>query len=293
MVLGEAAGGSTTRLAWLWSYDEGKDMRCDAIMAGRVATAPKRVFARSRQPLRVDIVRDGLREAIFNGEYPPGSKLPNEEELCVRFGVSRTTIREAVRGLVEEGFLVRRQGSGTFVTSRPLVRNSLDINFGYTDLIRSLGMRPGQRQLRMESIPADEAVARALDLEVGAPVLRLDRVRTADSRPIIYSIDYLPEAIVDPAAYRSELKQSIYRLLERLELPVEHGEATLTPVLADAYLARVLQVRVGEPLQHLVQIDYAANGQKVVLSYEWHVPTVMEFRVYRRGPYLGTAAPRA
>ena len=81
------------------------------------------------RPLLTDVVRDGLRRAIFAGEYPPGSKLPNEDLLASRFAVSRTTIREAVRGLAEEGYLVRRQGSGTFVTARPLLRNSLDTNF--------------------------------------------------------------------------------------------------------------------------------------------------------------------
>ncbi|HXG40974.1 MAG TPA: GntR family transcriptional regulator [Candidatus Limnocylindrales bacterium] len=247
----------------------------------------------ARQPLRADIVRDGLREAIFRGEFPPGSKLPNEERLCARFRVSRTTIREAVRGLVEEGFLVRRQGSGTFVTSRPLLRNSLDINFGYTDLIESMGMRAGQKRLRLDTVRADESVARLLGLEVGDEVVRLDRVRTADGRPVIYSIDYLPRSIVDPDAHRADLEHSVYHLLERLGLPVDHGEATITPVLAEPYLARILQVRVGEPLQHLVQVDFTTDGRPVLLSYEWHVPSVIQFRVYRKGPHQGLSAPRA
>ena len=89
----------------------------------------------------------------ITGGYEPGSKLPNEDALAERFGVSRATIREASRGLVEEGYLVRRQGSGTFVTARPLLRNSLDTNFSYTAYLESTGVRAGRRILGLREVP--------------------------------------------------------------------------------------------------------------------------------------------
>ncbi len=64
------------------------------------------VLVRNR-PLLPDVVRSELRRAIIEGEFPPGSRLPNEEALCVRFGVSRITLREAVRGLIEDGYVIR------------------------------------------------------------------------------------------------------------------------------------------------------------------------------------------
>ena len=87
----------------------------------------------------VRIVRSGLRREIIAGEFPPGSKLPNEEQLRDRFEVSRITLREAVRGLIEDGYVVRRHGSGTFVTHRPALRNWLDTNFSYTEYLESSG----------------------------------------------------------------------------------------------------------------------------------------------------------
>jgi DNA-binding GntR family transcriptional regulator len=238
-----------------------------------------------RQPLRADMVRDGLRQAILGGEFPPGAKLPNENLLCVRFAVSRTTVREAVRGLAAEGFVVRRQGSGTFVTSRPPLRNALEANFTYTEIIESVGMRAGQRRLALRAMLADESVAALLDLGRHASVVRLERVRTADDRPAIYSIDYLPSTVMTPELLAPDPEQSIYQLLATLGLPVVHGEATLTPVLADPHLARILEVKVGEPLQRLVQIDFASDGRRVLLSFEWVVPSIVEFRVHRRGPH--------
>ena len=90
------------------------------------------VRAANARPLLADVVRDGLRRAVITGTWPPGDRLPNEDALGGQYSVSRATIREAVRGLVEEGYLSRRQGSGTYVTARPLLRNSLDTNFSYT-----------------------------------------------------------------------------------------------------------------------------------------------------------------
>ena len=244
------------------------------------------------RPLLADVVRDGLRRAVFAGEYPPGSKLPNEDLLAERFGVSRATIREAVRGLVEEGYLVRRQGSGTYVTSRPMLRNSLDTNFSYTAYLESTGVRAGRRILGIATVPADEVVADQLLIDVGTPVVELRRVRTADDRPAIYSIDCMPADVVDAERDREALGGSIYALLGSNGHPVRHGEAVVAPAAADADLAAVLEVPEGTLLQHLQQVDVDAMGRRVLSSMEWHVPSVIELRVYRRGPGMSEGPGR-
>src|SRR6187401_1171574 len=107
-----------------------------------MALAPR--SRRARTSL-AEVVRAELRRTIVDGEFAVGEKLPNEERLCDRFGVSRVTIREAVRGLIEDGYVVRRHGSGTYVTRRPLIRNSLDVNYSYTDHFQASGLRPGRK----------------------------------------------------------------------------------------------------------------------------------------------------
>ena len=236
------------------------------------------------RPLLADVVRDGLRRAVITGSYQPGSKLPNEDALAQRFAVSRATIREAVRGLVEEGYLARRQGSGTFVTARPLLRNSLDRNFSYTSYLESTGVRAGRRTLEIRSTPASLAVAERLLVEPGAAIVMLRRVRTADDRPAVYSIDHLPADIVDVDRDREALDGSMYAMLTALGHPILHGEAVISPASADNELATVLDVARGTLLQHLEQVDVDAAGRGVMLSLEWHVPSVIELRVYRRGP---------
>lgn len=248
------------------------------------ANFPVTLRANPRQPLRADVVRDALRDAIVRGEFSPSSRLPNEDFLCALYEVSRTTIREAVRGLVADGLLIRRQGSGTFVASRPRLQNSLDMNFSYTELIRANGMVAGHRVLGVNTCPADERVATSLGIEEGARVVRVDRVRTADGQPAIYSIAYVATSLVDSDQHAHTFERSIYDLLARLGHVVDYGEATLTPVLADEMVADILQVELFAPLQHLSQVDFDARGHRLMLSDEWHVPRVIEFVVYRRGP---------
>jgi DNA-binding GntR family transcriptional regulator len=230
------------------------------------------------------MVRDGLRRAVITGTWPPGDKLPNEDALAERFGVSRATIREAVRGLVEEGYLARRHGSGTYVTARPLLRNSLDTNFSYTSYLESTGVRAGRRILGLRSIAASELVAEQLHVEPGTPVVELRRVRPADDRPAVYSVDHLLGSIVDADRDAEALGGSIYALLAGHGHPVRHAEAIVAPASADADLAGVLEVAEGTLLQHLQQVDVDVAGRRVLFSLEWHNPAVMELRVYRRGP---------
>ena len=134
-------------------------------------------MARKRLSFRV---RDDLASRIANGRIPPGSKLPPEPELAEELGVSRSTLREALRSLEEDGFVSRTRGAGTYATRRPRLRNNLDVNFGVTDAIRAAGMVPGTSRSAVITEAATRDQASALDIEEGEPVNVLDRVRTAD-----------------------------------------------------------------------------------------------------------------
>jgi DNA-binding GntR family transcriptional regulator len=236
------------------------------------------------RPLLPDVVRSELRRAIIGGEFPPGSKLPNEEALCTRFSVSRITLREAVRGLIEDGYVIRRQGAGTFVTSGPALRNSLDSNFSYTEYLESTGIRVSKKVLDADKIAADDDIAADLDLKVDAEVVVVRRVRIAGKKPAIYSIDCLPASIVDARRDLKAFSRSLYKLLSSRGHVVDHARTILTPVIATGEIAKILGVPTGTPLQHLKQVDFDTGGRPVMRSLEWHVPSVIELRVYRRGP---------
>ncbi|HEV7809888.1 MAG TPA: GntR family transcriptional regulator [Candidatus Limnocylindrales bacterium] len=236
------------------------------------------------RPLLAEVVRSELKRAILGGEFAVGSKLPNEDRLCDRFGVSRVTVREAVRGLIEEGLVIRKHGSGTYVTRRPLLQNSLDTNFSYTEYIESSGLRAGRKLIGTRTVAATEEIGAILGIPQGAPVVEVRRIRTADRRPAIYSVDLVPAELVGANVGRDELAGSLYRILTAADHPIAHAEAVLSPTIADRDLAGLLDVVPGTPLQFLHQIDFDESGRAVMVSDEWHVPSVMELRVYRRGP---------
>ena len=137
-------------------------------------------------------VREEVRDRIRDGRFSDGVQLPPEVELATSLGVSRTTVREALLQLEQEGLLIRRHGHGTFVRSAARLRGSLNANISATEVIKGHGMEPGTSHARVEEVSADEEIASILGLAPGAPVLRLERVRTADGRPVIFTVDVIP-----------------------------------------------------------------------------------------------------
>lgn len=236
-----------------------------------------------REPRRLltDQVRDEILTRIHDGSLAVGARLPAEPELSEEFGVSRATIREAVRSLVEVGYLSRIHGSGTYVAFQPKVRHTLERNLSYTRLIQYAGLRPSRHVLGLERVPVTEEDAKALGVGKGERAVRIERVRFANDRPVIYSVDTIPERYVRGTPDDS-FGESLYELIEKIGYTVSHGEATLAPVLADERLAGLLQVDVGAPLMRIYQVDRTTSGEAIMFSREWHVPGIFELSLLRR-----------
>jgi GntR family transcriptional regulator len=238
------------------------------------------------------LVREKIASRIESGAWRPGQRLPPEPQLATTLGVSRATLREALRSLQEDGFLTRTRGAGTFVTHRPRLKNNLDANFGVTDLIRSMGLRPGTENLRTYEVRASPVESEHLALPPGARLAVVERVRTADDRPVVLSHDLIPLFLVqDRPDFLLGLRQgSIYeRFEEELGIVVVQGIAAIRPSKADRRQAAQLRVPRGTLLLHLEQVDYDALGRPVLLSHEYHVAEAFEVTVVRRGP--GRRAP--
>jgi len=243
----------------------------------------------ARRVSLVDQVRQGLLEELLAGTLEPGEKLPNEDKLAERFAVSRATVREAVLGLLEAGYLIRRHGSGTYVTSAPRSRHALDATVSYTAMIRDAGHEPGETVIRKGVRTATELEHTLLGLDEGESVMELERVRLADHRPVIYSRDRIRASLLQGVADEA-LDSSLYEILNQAGHAVVRARAELIPTLADAKLSRLLEVTRGAPLLHIDQIDYDTRGRAVMLSQEWHVADAFELVVNRRiSPASGDA----
>ena len=230
---------------------------------------------------RVEEVRHGLLQDLTDGGLDVGEKLVNEQELAARFDVSRLTVREAVSALVTAGYLERRHGSGTYVVGLPGPRHALDATLSYIHMIAQAGMTPGLQVLDIESRPASANETRDLGLNSDEWVRSLERLRTANGRPVIYSLDVVPERFV-AAVPDKRFNRSLYDVLESIGESVVSANAVLLPVIADQRLATLLDVKVASALQQISEVDFNKNGLPIVLSTEWHVPGVFELRVNRR-----------
>jgi len=243
--------------------------------------------ARRRSTLRSVEVRQELTQRIEEGRLQAGARLPSEPELAAELGVSRATLREALRSLEGEGLLRRMWGSGTFVSDSPRVANSLDLNFGVTDSIAAAGMEAGSEGGRHWIEPAAASEAERLGIEPGHDVVVIERVRTADGTPVVVSRDVLPERVVEGRddVIQAMCRGSVYEVLERdLGIVIQHGVASFRPVKADRSVANLLGVPRGEMLLYLWQIDYGEDGSPVLSSHEYHLAGAFEFSVVRRGP---------
>lgn len=244
-------------------------------------------LSKPRARLRSVSVQNELTHRIDDGVFPTGARLPSEPVLATQLGVSRATLREALRALESEGRLRRSWGSGTYVAEGRRLVNSLDLNFGVTEAIRAAGMEAGieHGQHWLEPASADEAVR--LGLEPGQDVLIVERVRTADGKPVVLSRDILPGAFCSnrPGVADEMLRRSIYDVLEKdLGIVIDHGVASFRPVRADLTVARRLGIRRGELLLALWQIDYDQEDRPVLSSHEYHIADAFDFSVVRRGP---------
>jgi GntR family transcriptional regulator len=239
----------------------------------------------SGRTLLADRLRDELLQEITSSQLQPGTKLPSEGQLAKRFQVSRATVRDAVRALVEAGYVIRRHGSGSYVTERRRMPHALDSTLSYLAMIESAGARAGMHLLAAAFEQCSEHDG-PLQLSPGETVLVVERVRTADDRPVIYSHDRIPARLLRADLDLRKLDPSLFALLKACGHAPDHATATLRAVASTSDTARVLGVRRGKPLLYIEEVDYDRQGTPVMLSREWHVSEAFDVRINR------TAHPR-
>jgi GntR family transcriptional regulator len=231
-------------------------------------------------------VRAGADGRDRAGRVQPGSPLPSENDLASQLDVSRATLREALRTLEDRQLIVRRHGRGTFVSQAPIVKD-LHRNFGITAMIRAAGYHPSTTGEQVTSGPATREAADKLGLVPGDLVTTLRRIRLADKRPVVLSVEILPACIFAPleADKLTAIHPSLYSYLyQHRGIGIYRGLAELTPVRATADLAAALEVGRGGLLLRISQVDYDDTGRAVMYSIEHHLPDWVYFTVERIGP---------
>jgi GntR family transcriptional regulator len=208
-------------------------------------------------------IKQNLRELIENEVLPVGQSLPSERELAERYGVNRLTVRQALTELVSEGMLRRQRGIGTFVAGPKLTQVMARV-MGFSERIQEAGRAPSSRVLSLEIVSAPAMIARYLNLEPGAPMYKLVRLRCADEEPVMLETAFLLQARFPELTSFDFARESLYRLLaEQFDCRVVEAEETLEPVIMTAYEVEMLQAEAGTPGLLVETVAYDQYGAAV------------------------------
>jgi GntR family transcriptional regulator len=189
-----------------------------------------------------------LRKKIVSGELPSMSPLPSEESLAKEYGVSRITVRQALSILEQDSLITRHRGKGTFVSERSRFVEPQRLTGFMEDLI-SMGVKTKTKVLELATIEVPENVRERLELNTPGQAIRAKKVREIDGKPFSYVINYFPADIGRKIKKKDLLaKPALTILEENLGVQIAEAVQTVEATIADAEVAQLLDVRVGEPL---------------------------------------------
>jgi GntR family transcriptional regulator len=198
-----------------------------------------------------------LRDDIVRGEWQPGDMIPPESELIERYQLSRTTVRQVLDMLANEGLIYRQQGRGTFV-AHPTVEQALVRIVSFTEDMRQRGVRPGTEVLSSGLIPAPQDIAEKLEIEPGEELARLERLRLADGEPMSIEESHLVHRYCPGVLEGDYATNPLREALERdYGIRWTHAKQTIRAISASRNLARLLSVPPHSALLYIERVSYS------------------------------------
>lgn len=212
-------------------------------------------------------MKHGILDAIQGGTLGPGEMLPPEMAFCESFDISRATIRQALSELVQEGYLDRQRGKGTFVMAPKIDARFLNKLESFSHEMRQKGLTPSTRVLRLEVAGGVRRVNERLGLDAREQLIYLERVRCTDGEPIVYLETYIPHRLFAPLLAYDFESSSMYGLMERVcGMRVARVVRKIEAVNATATEAPLLNVEKGAALCLVKTVGYTENDTPIEYS---------------------------
>ncbi|TWT07535.1 GntR family transcriptional regulator [Planococcus sp. CPCC 101016] len=227
-------------------------------------------------------VIDRMKQDIAAGVYKEKEKLPSEFELSKTLGVSRATLREALRLLEEDNIIVRRHGVGTFVNSKPLFSSGIEQLTSVSDMIRQAGMEPGAIYLSTsENLSSEEDIKR-FHCTGDDTVITIERVRTANGEPVVYCIDKVPSDYL-PADFLGRTESSIFTAIEESgDIHISYAVTFIDPTGYHEDASPILECEPETALLVLKQLHYDEDDRLVLYSKNYFRADKFSFHVVRK-----------
>lgn len=206
------------------------------------------------------VIENDIKEAILNGVYQPHQLIPSENELREKYNVARMTIRHALTNLVNDGYLYRHQGKGTYVADLKLEKNILRVR-GFTEEIQSLGKKITNKVLRFEEVTVDEKLSEKLFLTPGDKAFYIERVRSGNNIPVLLEKLYLPVRLFKNLK-KEVFHSSFYDYIENvLNYRVSHCMQIIEARNANAQVAKHLEINKNDSVLFMTLITYLSDGR--------------------------------
>jgi GntR family transcriptional regulator len=239
----------------------------------------------ARNPSLTDQVKAHIKERILSGDFEEG-RIPSETELATELGVSRTTVRDALSRLENEGSIYRKQGAGTFVNEPGLqIKSRLEEIWSYEEVLRAHGYTPSVEVLDLTEEKADEAVAKDLGISPGDKVLVMEKLFLEDDEPVVLTSNYVPAAYLaaDVAATLAAGDTPISSFLEAYcDRQLAYFLSEIVPVSLNAHQAKHLGVPKGTPAVCFEEIGFDQDNEPLVRATSYFRDDLLRFRLIRR-----------
>ncbi|SES76754.1 transcriptional regulator, GntR family [Oceanobacillus limi] len=226
-------------------------------------------------------VIDELKRDIEKGTYQAKQKLPSEFQLSKKLGVSRATLREALRILEEDNVVTRKHGVGTFVNQKPIFSSGIEQLTSVTDMIEQFGRNPGSQYLSTDIMEPTEEERRQFSPKEISILAKIERVRTADGEPVVFCIDQVPKDYIPLDLVKYE--DSLFKLLEdHANKRVTYAVTYIEPVSYHDRIYKILNCDPNQPLLLLKQMHYTEDDEPVLYSSNYFRSDVFSFYVLRK-----------
>lgn len=208
-----------------------------------------------------------IMDEIKSGTYKVGNAIPTEKELSERFQISRTTVRQAITELVQEGWLYRVKSKGTFVTQPKISQDFIKKLESFNDQILRAGMTPSTEVLELKVIKASLTIAKALEIQENDSVIYLHRKRLADNEPIVTIQTYMPYESCSFVMEHNLQEERLYSILgQNVETAVFRVKRVVEAVEANRLDQQHLNMKTGKPIQHFTSTGYNTYGKPIEFS---------------------------
>ncbi|WP_458124539.1 GntR family transcriptional regulator [Paenibacillus sp. Z3-2] len=221
---------------------------------------------------------------IENKIWNVGEKLPSEYELAKHFSVSRETLRSAIKLLEQDGKLLVKHGVGTFVIKPlPGIPSRLEFLQSIGTMIKLAGLTETDSKEMIGEVDCMEEWAKALNIEEGSQVVKVERIRYADGEAVTYSVNIMPKDLVGDAFERADFSGSLFNFLEK-ECSIHIAKADtelVVPPNKDKYVERLKNHQEETPVLLMKQLHYDQQNREVLYSYDYLRSDVFQFWIRR------------